>query len=118
MLPRLFLPLAYQLPQQALEELAVLVEVFDGVAMVGARALHEIVEVARRVLLGLGARMIGHGDRCKVSRLAVILSVLFSSLRGGALILILALGLTFAAASVEARWERRLLEVLGEGRWP
>ena len=65
------------LPQKALEELAVLVEVFDGVVMVGALALHEIVEVARRVLLGLGARMIGHGDRCKVSRLAVILSVLF-----------------------------------------
>ena len=41
-----FLPLAYWLPQQTLEELAVLVEVFDGVVMVGAWALHELVEVA------------------------------------------------------------------------
>ena len=42
--------------------MAVLVEVFDGVVMVGARALHKIVEVARRVLLGLRARMIGRDD--------------------------------------------------------
>ena len=34
------------LPQQALEELAVLVEVFDGVVMIGAWALHELVEMA------------------------------------------------------------------------
>ena len=60
-----------------LEELAVLVKVFDGVVMVGARALHEIMEVARRVLLGLRARMIGRGDRREISRLAVILFVLF-----------------------------------------
>ena len=105
------------LPQKALEELAVLVEVFDGVAMVGARALHEIVEVARRVMLGLRACMIGRGDRRKVSQLAAILSVLFFPLRGGALVLILALGLTFVAAFVEARWERRLLEWLDKGPW-
>ena len=43
-------------------------------------------------------------------RVLQILYVLFSPLRGGALVLILALGLTFVAASVEARWERRLLE--------
>ena len=102
LLPRLFLPLAWQLPQLALEELAVLVEVFDGVVVVGARALHVIVEVAQRVLLGLRARVIGHGDRHEVSRLAAILSVLFSPLRAGALILIRALGLTFVVASVEA----------------
>jgi len=41
----------------------------------------------------------------------------FSPLHGGALVLILALGLTFAAASVEARWERCLLEVLDKGLW-
>jgi len=34
------------LSQKALEELAVLIEVFDGVVMVGAWALHELVEVA------------------------------------------------------------------------
>ena len=79
LLPRLFLPLACQLPQQALEELVVLVEMFDGIVMVGARALHELVKVAWRVLLGLCARMIGRGNRRKVSRLAAILSVFFPS---------------------------------------
>ena len=67
---------------------------FDGVVVVGAWALYEIMQVARRVLLGLRARMIGRGDRREVSRLAVIISVLFPPLRGGALVLILALGLT------------------------
>ena len=75
----------------------------DGIVVVGARALHEIVEVARKVLLGLRAHVIGCGDRHKVSRLAAILSVLFSPLRGGALVLILAFGLSFAVALVEAR---------------
>jgi len=44
------------LPQQALEELAVLVEMVDQVVVVGARALHELVEVPRLVLLGLRGR--------------------------------------------------------------
>ena len=74
----------------------------DGIVVVGARALHEIVEVARRVLLGLCACVIGRGDRREVSRLATILSILFSPLRGGALVLILALGLTFVVASIGA----------------
>ena len=91
------------LSQKALEELVVLVEVFDGVGVVGARALHELVKVARRVLLGLSAHVIRHGDQQGVGRSAVILSVLFSPLHGGAVVLILALGLTFAVASVEAR---------------
>ena len=86
-----------------LEELAVLVEMFDGIVVVGARALHELVKVAWRVLLGLSARVIRRGDQRRVGRSAAILSVLFSPLRGGALVLILALGLTFAVASVEAR---------------
>ena len=88
---------------------------FDGVVVVGARALHGLVEVTWRVLLGLRARMISHGVQRGVGRLAVILFVLFPPLRGGALVLILALGLTFAPASVGARWERRLLEVLDKG---
>ena len=41
------------LSQKALEEFAVLVEVLDGVGMVDARALHELVEVVRLALLGL-----------------------------------------------------------------
>ena len=51
------------LPQKALEEQAVLIEVFYGVVIVGARALHDLMEVARRVLLGLRARVISHGDQ-------------------------------------------------------
>ena len=83
--------------------------------MIGARSLHELVEMARRVLLGLRARVISRGDQREVGWSAAILSVLFFPLRGGALILTLALGLTFATPSIEARWERRLLEVLDEG---
>ena len=97
------------LPQQAPEELAVLVEMVDGIVVVGARALHEIMEVARRVLLGLSARVICHGGQRGVGRSAAILFVLLSPLCGGALILILVLGLTFVAALVEARQKRRLL---------
>ena len=80
---------------------------FDGVGVVGARALHEFVEVVRKTLLGLFAREISRGDQRGVGRSAVIFYVLFSPLRGGALILILALGLAFASASVGARWDER-----------
>ena len=76
------------------------------------------MEVAGGALLGRRAHMISRGDQRGVGRLAVILSILFSPLSGGALVLILVLGISFAVASVEARWERRLLEVLGEGWWP
>ena len=75
----------------------------DGIVVVGARALHEIVEVARWVLLGLSAHVICRGDQHGVGRSAAILSVLFSPLCGGALVLILALGLTFVVASIGAR---------------
>ena len=100
-----------------LEELAVLIEVVYGVVVVGAWAPHEIMEVAWRVLLGLRARVIDRGDRHKVGRLAAILSVLFSPLHGGALVLTLVLGLTFVVASIEVQWERCLLEVLDKGPW-
>ena len=89
----------------------------DGIVVVGARALHELMKVARRVLLGLSARVIYHGGQRGVGRSAVILSVLLSPLCGGALILILALGLTFVVALVEARQKRRLLGVLDKGPW-
>ena len=48
-------PWPASLPQQAPKELAVLVEMVDGIVVVGARALHELVEVSRSVLLGLRA---------------------------------------------------------------
>ena len=89
----------------------------DEIVVGSARALHELVKVARRVLLGLSARVIRRGDQLGVGRSAAILSVLFSLLRGGALVLILALGLTFVAALVEARQKRRLLGVLDKGPW-
>ena len=65
------------LSQEALEELIVFVEVFDGVSMVGARAIHELVKVVKQALLGLLARAISHGDQRGVGRLAAILSILF-----------------------------------------
>ena len=71
--------------------------------MVGARALHELMKVAQRILLGLSARVIRRGDQRGVGRSVAILYVLFSPLHGGALVLILVLGLTFTVASVEAR---------------
>ena len=87
---------------------------FYGVVMVGARALHELVEVARRILLGLRARMISRGDQRGVGWSAAILSVLFSPLRGGALVLILALGFALALAFVVAPQGRRLLGGFGQ----
>ena len=42
------------------EELVVLVEMVDGIVLVGAWALHELMKVAHRVLLGLSARVIYH----------------------------------------------------------
>ena len=75
------------------------------------------MEVARRVLLGPHARVISRGIQRGVCRLAVIISVLFPPLRGGALILILVLRLAFVAAPVEARQKRRLLGVLDKGPW-
>ena len=41
------------LSQETFEELTFLIEVFDGVGVVGAWAIHELVEVVRQSLLGL-----------------------------------------------------------------
>jgi len=76
--------------------------VFDGVGVVGAWALHELMEVVRKALLGLLARVISRGDQHGIGRSTMIFFVLFAPLHGGALVLILAFGLTFAMASVEA----------------
>ena len=83
--------------------------------MVGARALHDLVEVAWRVLLGLRARVISHVDQRGVGRSATILSILFPPLRGGALVLILEFGLALALAFVVALRGRHLLGVLDRG---
>ena len=69
--------------------------------MVGAWALHELVEVAGLTLLGLLARTIGHGDQSEVGRSAPILLVLFAPLHGGALIFVLTLGLALVLASAK-----------------
>ena len=71
----------------------------DGVGVVGAWALHELVKVVRLTLLWLLYHMIDHGDQSGVGRSAPILLVLFAPLHGGALVLILALGLALVLAS-------------------
>ena len=91
------------LSQETFEELAVLVEVFDGVGMVGAQTVHEFVEVVRQPLLGLLARAINRGDHRGVVRLASIHFVLFAPLCGGALILVNVLGLAFVLVFIEDR---------------
>ena len=88
---------------------------FYGVVVVGAWALHELVEVAGRALLGLRVHMISRGDQRGVGRSAVILSILFPPLRGGAFVLIPVPSLALAPASVGAWREWRLLEVLDKG---
>ena len=80
----------------------------DGIVVVGAQALHELVEVSRLVLLRPHAQVVGRDDRRGVSRSAAILSILFSPLHGGALILILALGLALVPASIKDHSDRLL----------
>ena len=59
-------------------------------------------------LLGLLARTIGHGDQSRVGQSVLILLVLFTPLHGGALILVLALGLALVLASTKDRSDRLL----------
>ena len=61
------------LSEEMFEELTVLVEVFDGVGVVGAWAIHELIEVVRQSLLGLLGRAIGHGDQRGAARPALAL---------------------------------------------
>ena len=90
------------------EELAVLIEVFDGVGVVGARAIHEFVEVVRKPLPVLFAHAISRGDQCGVVRSALIFFVLLAPLRGGALVSVPALGLALVMAFVEDRSDHLL----------
>ena len=69
--------------------------------MVGAWAIHELVKVVRLALLGLLAYAICHGDQREVGQSTPILLVLFAPLCGGALILVLALGLALVPATAK-----------------
>ena len=71
--------------------------------MVGAWAIHELVKVVRLALLELLAHAISYGNQRGVGRSTLILLVLFAPFCGGALVLILALGLAFVLATVEDR---------------
>ena len=101
--------------QKVFEEFAILVEVFDGVGVVGSWAIHEFVEVVRQGLLGLLARAVSCGDQRGVVRSAPILFVLLAPLCGGALVLVRALCLAFVPASVEDRSDRLLVEGVVSG---
>jgi len=96
------------LSEEALEELVVLVEVLDRVGVVGAWTIHELVEVAKLALLRLFAHAIYRGDQHGVGQPAPILLVLLAPLCGGALVLILALGLALVPTSIEDRFDRLL----------
>ena len=75
----------------------------DRVGVVGAWAIHEHVEVVRQALLELLACAISYGDQRGVGRSVPILLVLLAPLCGGALVLVLALGLALVPASIEDR---------------
>ena len=96
------------LSQKALEEFAVFVEVLDGVSVVGAWGIHALVKVVRLALLGLLARAISRGNEHRVVQSVPILFVLFAPLCGGALVLILVLGLALVLASTKDRSDRIL----------
>ena len=83
------------------EELTILVEVLDGIGMVGAGAIHELAEVVRQALLGLLAHAISHGDQHGVGLSASILLVLLAPLGGGALVLVLTHGIALVLVSIE-----------------
>ena len=71
--------------------------------VVDARALHELIEVVQKALLGLLVHVVSRGDQHRVGRSTTIFFVLFAPLCGGVLVLVYALGLAFVLASVEDR---------------
>ena len=97
------------------EEHVVLVEVFDGVGVVGAWIVHELVEVVRQALLGLLACAVSCDNQRGVVRMAPVLFVLLAPLYGGALVLVRALGLAFVPASVEDRPDYLLIGCVVSG---
>ena len=80
----------------------------DGVGVVGAWTLHELVEVVGLAPLGLLAHAFGHGDQSRVGQSAPILLVLLAFLRGGALALVLVLGLAPVPTAAKDRLDRLL----------
>ena len=68
----------------------------------------EAVKVVELALLGLLAHVKGHGDQSRVGRSAPILLVLFAPLCGGALVLVLTLGLALVPASAKNCSDRLL----------
>jgi len=91
-----------------IEELTVLVEMFDGIGVVGAWTLHELVEVVRLALLGLLAYSVGCSDQSCVGRSSPVLLVLLALLCGGALALVLALILAPVPTAAEDHPNRLL----------
>ena len=81
---------------------------FDGVGMVGAWTIHELVEVVRQSLLGLLGRAISHGDQRGAARPASIFFVFLAPLHGGAFVRVHALGFDLVLAFVEDRSDRLL----------
>ena len=81
---------------------------FDRVGVVGARTIHEFVEVVRQSLLGLPGCAISRGDQCGAVRPTSILLVLLAPLSGGAFIWIRALGLALVPVSAKDRSNRLL----------
>ena len=71
--------------------------------------------MVRQSLLGLLARAISRGDQRRVGRSAPILLVLFAPLRGGALVLILMLGLAIVLAFIEDNSDHLLTEGVVRG---
>ena len=83
--------------------------------MVGAWAIHDLVEVVRLALLGLLAHAISCDDQHGGGQSALILLILFAPLCGGALVLILMLGLTLILASVKDCSDHLLAEGVVRG---
>ena len=81
---------------------------FDGVSVVGARATHELAKVVKQAMLGLLAHAVSYDDQCGVGQSALILFILFAPLRGGALVLVLMLGLALVPTTVEDCSDRLL----------
>ena len=76
--------------------------------MVGVGAIHDLSEVVRQALLGMLARVISYDDQRGVGWSAPILLVLLAPLCGGALVLVLALGLALVPASTKDCSDRLL----------
>ena len=79
-----------------------------GVGMVGAWTLHELVKVVGLALLGLLARAISCSNQSWVGRSMLILLVLLTPLCGGAVTLVLVLGLAPVPAAAKDHSDRLL----------